>query len=109
MRGGVGHVHGAQSRRRFVSGRMTCRTRLNADARVVQVRENALPVDVFEGDVRRVWQTLRTIRRTVQTRVRDVLQDLVLETVAQRLHRRVTVIVKRELTGRTESHDVWNG
>src|SRR5215213_5752690 len=81
----------------------------NTNARLVQVHENVLTVDVFKRDVGRVRQTFRTIRNAVQTRVGNVCEDLVFESIAQPLDAVVTAVVMCKLASRTESDDVGNG
>src|SRR6185503_1054984 len=80
----------------------------NADARLVQVQKNVLPVNVFKRDVRGIWQPLRTIRRAVETRVGNLCEDLVFEAVAQPLDAFVIVVVACELASRTKTGDVWD-
>src|SRR5690242_686779 len=87
---------------------MTCRAGRNADAGVIKMRKDALPVDVFKGDVCRVGQTLRTIRRTIQTRIRNVFQDLILEAIAQLFDASVIVVLERETARCAETDDVRN-
>src|ERR671926_1433051 len=88
---------------------MAGRAGRNTDAFMVQVHENVLAVDVFEGNVRRVWQTFGAICADVETRVRNVCEDLVFETVAQAFDKFVIGVGNCELARSAESDDVWNG
>src|SRR5215213_10189765 len=81
----------------------------DTNAGLVQIHENVLPVNVFKRDVRRVWQTLRTIRDAVEARVWNVCEDLVFETVAQMLDAIVIVVVECKLASGAETSNVWNG
>jgi hypothetical protein len=75
---------------------------------MVQVRENALPVNILKRDVRRVGQTLRTICWSIQTRVPNVLQNLIFETIPKVLNSIVIGVFERETTRRAQSNDVRN-
>src|SRR3954452_25244405 len=85
---------------------MTSGASRDTNARLVQMHENVLPVDVLERDVRRVWQTLRTICCAVETRVGNVREDLVFKTIAKLLDRSVIVVVACELACGPEADDV---
>src|SRR4029079_4667388 len=87
---------------------MTSRAGGNTNARLVQVHQNVLPVDVLKRDVRRVWQTFGTIRSAVETRVRNGCEDLVFEPIPQTFDQIVTIIVECELAGGAETDDVGN-
>src|SRR6185436_10385360 len=72
-------------------------------------QEDVLSFDVLEGDVRGVWQTLRTILCSVETRVGDLLENAVFEFIAQPLDLFVAVVFLRETARRTERNDVRHG
>src|ERR1700754_3946092 len=87
---------------------MTRGTGRNTDARPIEMLQNILSFNVFERDVRRVWQTFRTFPRAVHTRVRNLFENSVFETIAQLFNALVTVVLLCELARSAECDDVWN-
>ena len=71
--------------------------------------QDVLSFDILKRDVRSIRESFRAIARTIETCIRDVVQDPVFQLITQPFDSFVSVVFLREQTRSAEPDDVRNG
>src|SRR5262245_51791935 len=72
------------------------------------MHEDVLALDVFKRDVRSVRQTLASIRRTIQPRVRNAVQNLIFKQITQCFDSFMATVFVGQLTSSSQTYYVWH-